>query len=100
MLLYNDTNTQSDAYEFAVNVGLQLKELAKNRGLDPRGIKIHNKKFLSSFGKNTIDAQVSWHEGPIDWAYDIDLKPSFTVCTDIKDGYTISFYNILNTTER
>lgn len=80
------------ALDMAQQVAWQLRELAKTRGYDPRGIKVLTKG--KSCHKVRADAQVSWKEGPENWAREIEIYESDLVFVEPTSEDTLSFYNI------
>lgn len=81
------------SYHAAQNLALQLKEVAKTKGFDPRGIKVLSKKDTRNT-KMPADSLVRWNEGPLCWAYATELRKIPNVCVDIVDDHTIAFYDI------
>jgi hypothetical protein len=62
------------------------------------GHRLHNIKVLSKEEVNRqggyADAQVVWHEGPADWAVNLEIRPVLSVWAEAENEFTISFYDI------
>jgi hypothetical protein len=80
------------ALDMAQKVAWQLRELAKTRGYDPKGIKVFTKGH--SCDKVRADAQISWKEGPAGWTSNIVLCESDEVWVEPTASDILSFYNI------
>lgn len=80
------------SYHAAQHIGLQLKELARQQGLHPNGVKILSKQETHANGK-IADAQVTWSEGPINWTHELALSVP-GVWTEAEDPFTLSFYEM------
>lgn len=81
-----------EAHAMAQRVALQLREMAKDRGYDPRGIKVVTKGKACL--KARAAAQVAWPEGPVNWARVIQVTPTYDVCVEPTASDTLSFYKI------
>lgn len=84
-------NLQS--YHTAQSVALQLKEMAKDMGFSPHGVKVQSKQQAHQSG-SVADARVIWPEGPEGWAKALSLKVFPGVSVEAHDGYSLSFYDI------
>lgn len=78
------------SYHAANNVALQLKELAKKEGYDPRGVKVLDKEHAGPFA----DSMVTWEEGPIGWALFMEMYHPPGVCVDRVNDHILTFYDI------
>lgn len=79
-----------NAYINAQVVCLELKDIAKNSGFDPRGVKIHSKKKAMALNIGRIGAMITWDEGPEGWLDMCELP--IEICTSYKDSMLI-FYD-------
>lgn len=82
------------SYHAAQRVALQLKELAKSQGYDPKGIKVLSKEQSHNCGR-VSDSEVLWNEGPLDWPAQFDLVEYPGVWIETHGNNSISFYDIL-----
>jgi hypothetical protein len=72
----------------------QLKGYATEHNLNPRHIKILDKRQLTIRNIRHVDCQINWHSGPDNWAYSIPLKDMPGVCIEAHTGNSLSFYTI------
>lgn len=77
----------------ANRVALQLKELAKATGYDPRGVKVLSKRQIIDRGYGRAGSGITWLEGPLNWANDIEPFVIEDVCVTAH-GNIIIFYDI------
>tara|TARA_A200000113_G_scaffold211692_1_gene212573 strand:- start:177 stop:509 length:333 start_codon:yes stop_codon:yes gene_type:complete len=84
------------SYHVAQRVALQLKELARDKGYDPRGIKVLSKEQSHNNGRIS-DSEVMWDEGPRNWPEEFELVEYPGVWFESHDSSSISFYDILHT---
>lgn len=82
-----------NSYHFAHKLGLQLREIASQQGYHPNSVKILSKREVCHTGK-VADAQVTWPEGPMNWAHGVELLSAPGVWVEIEDPQTISFYEL------
>lgn len=85
---------QLGSYHAAQNLCLQLQELAKDKGYNPRGIKVRSKRDVYSAGEHA-DSQVIWKEGPAGWPSQIQINEIPGICLETNKPFTVSFYDIL-----
>jgi len=82
------------SYFAAQQVALQLKELARDKGYNPKGIKVLSKE--QSYTKGRIsDSEVQWTEGPDNWANYCQVIEFPGVCVEAHSDNSISFYDII-----
>ena len=82
-------STENQTHQLAMQTSFQIKEMAKKHNYDPRGVKLLSKNKIIDAGYGRVTAAIVWHEGPDNWAFDIDTP------TDIcfaHDGKTLLFY--------
>ena len=72
----------------------QLRRYAELNNLNPRQIKIINKRQLTTRNIRHVDCQINWYQGPEDWAYTIPLTPQNGVCIEAHTSDTLSFYTV------
>mgnify|MGYP006129544527 CR=1 FL=1 len=72
----------------------QLRGYATKHNLNPKEIKILNKRDLTVRNIRHVDCQISWYNGPEDWAYLIPLTPPEGVCIEAHTSSSLSFYTI------
>lgn len=82
------------SYHAAQRVALQLKELARDKGYDPRGIKVLSKQQSHNRGR-VSDSEVLWDEGPVNWTTQFDLVEYPGVWIESHNANSLSFYDIL-----
>jgi hypothetical protein len=78
------------SYLRAQNVALELKDIAKNSGYDPRGIKVLGKKEAIRRNIGRVGAIITWDEGPEEWPETCEL--SSDICVPYK-GIMLLFYD-------
>lgn len=78
-----------DPYLNAQQVHLQLRDIAKNSGYDPRGVVLHTKKEAIKLNIGRIGAYITWDEGPADWLDRCELP--ITICSSFR-GTMLIFY--------
>jgi hypothetical protein len=82
------------SYFAAQQVALQLKELARDKGYNPKGIKVLSKE--QSYTKGRIsDSEVQWTEGPDNWANYCRVIEFPGVWVEAHSDNSISFYDII-----
>jgi len=79
-----------EPYIMAQTVVLELKDIAKNSGYDPRGVKVHSKEEAMRRNIGRVGAFITWNEGPIGWTDFCDLP--FEFC-DVYEGSMLIFYD-------
>lgn len=79
------------SYCAAQRLGCHLKEVARENGYDPKGIKILDKSKTNGLG----DSSVTWNEGPNNWPTRLDLFVVPGVCHETHTPDSISFYDIV-----
>jgi len=79
----------NDSYLFANNVKMQLMEIAKSSGYDPRGVRLHSKKDAIKLNIGRVNAYITWDDGPCDWLEMCELPIS--VCSPFR-GSMLLFY--------
>lgn len=72
----------------------QLRGYAILHNLNPKQIKIINKRQLTTRNIRHVDCQIKWYNGPADWAYIIPLTPPTGVCIEAHTSNSLSFYTI------
>lgn len=82
------------AYIAAEKLAFSLRQEAIKRNLDPKGIKVLSKQLVFETTFITADSQVTWHDGPTDWATQIVITNMDGVSTEAHCGHVISFYEI------
>lgn len=82
------------SYIAAQRVALQLKEVAKSIGYDPKGIKVLSKQQSHNNGR-VADSEVQWKEGPDNWPAFFELIEFPGVWYESHDMNSISFYDII-----
>lgn len=85
---------QMASYRAAHQLCLQLQEVAKANGYDPRGIRVLSKREVH-FSGHCADSQVVWTDGPMGWPSRIQIKEVAGVCIEDNRPYSVSFYDIL-----
>lgn len=78
-----------ESYLFAQQVQMQLREIAKASGYDPRGVILHSKKEAIKLNIGRINAYITWDEGPEDWLEMCELPTS--MCSQYR-GSMLLFY--------
>jgi hypothetical protein len=82
------------SYFAAQRLALHLKEVARDKGYDPRGIKVLSKE--QSHGKGRVsDSEVQWTEGPDNWPAYCELIEYPGVWIESHNVKSISFYDII-----
>jgi hypothetical protein len=74
----------------AQNVILELKDIARNSGYDPRGVKLHGKEEALRRNIGRVGALITWDEGPEEWPEFCELP--YEVC-DVLKGSMLVFYD-------
>jgi len=81
------------SYHAAQSLACQLRDNMKGYSNKLHGIKVLSKEDVNKHG-GFADAQVVWHEGPLDWAAKVQMHNVSSVCAEVDNEYTISFYDI------
>jgi len=81
------------SYYAAQRVALHLKELAKGKGYDPKGIKVLTKEDAHKRGRIS-DSEVLWDEGPVGWPRELDFVEYPGVWLESHATNSVSFYDI------
>jgi len=81
------------SYHYAVKLGLQLKELAKQQGFNPKCIKILSKEEVLEHGTGPADAQLIFVDMPDDWLTEVHLLQDSEISVII-DNKIISVFNV------
>lgn len=86
-----EESKESESFREANQIALTLKELARNNGYDPKGIKILTKGRIIDSHYGRANSLVIWTEGPENWAYDFIVES--ISCVPYNET-TLVFYDI------
>lgn len=82
------------SYLAAQRLALHLKEVARHKGYDPKGIKVLSKEQSHCNGRIS-DSEVQWTEGPDNWPQHCELIEYPGVWIESHCIKSISFYDII-----
>lgn len=82
------------SYFTATHIALQIMENAKQRGYNPRGVKVLNKQQTMGTTGTHADSSIVWEEGPIGWALTLEILPVWGVCIEPRNDHILTFYDI------
>lgn len=81
------------SYHVAQTIAQQLKEIAKENGFCPHGVRALTKEQTRNLGFHA-DSMVRWDEGPENWPEIFQIREFPGVCYESFDEYSISIYDI------
>lgn len=89
-----DEYKKSHSHTLALSFQDQIRDYARTLNLDPRGVRLLDKKTLTETNRRHADCEIVWSEGPDDWAYDIDLTTEYPVSIEAHSGSSLTFYSL------
>lgn len=89
-----DEYKNSQSYLLALSFLDQIKEFARSQDLDPKGVKIIDKRTLTEHNIRHADCEIVWTEGPTNWADEIDLSTKLNVSIEAREGQRLTFYSL------